>query len=57
MLALTIAVGLPIVLLQFYKAFVGPISFGIQLVVVLIISVLAGIVLYIAYRSSARNQP
>lgn len=57
MVALALAVGLPIVLLQLYKIYVGPISFGWQMLLGIIISVLAGIVLYFTYRSSAQNQP
>ena len=55
--ALALALGLPLALLQLYKVYVGPISFGVQLVVGLIISVVAGIALYLTYRSSAQNQP
>lgn len=57
MAGLAVAVGLPLVLLQLYKIYVGPISFGIQLMVGLVISVLAGLALYLTYRSSAKNQP
>ena len=57
MVGLVLAVSLPIVLLQLYKVYVGPISFGVQLAVGLIISVVAGVALYLTYRSSARNQP
>jgi hypothetical protein len=57
MVALALAVGLPIVLLQLYKVYVGPISFGWQMLVGIVISVIAGIVLYFTYRSSAQNQP
>ena len=57
MVGLVLAVSLPIVLLQLYKVYVGPISFGVQLAVGLIISVVAGVALYLTYRSSAQNQP
>jgi hypothetical protein len=57
MMGLALAVGLPLVLLQLYKIYVGPISFGIQLAVGFVISVLAGIALYLTYHSSAQNQP
>ena len=57
MIALALGVGLPLGLLQLYKTYVGPIGFGTQLVVGLILSVLTVIVLYLAYRSSAQNQP
>jgi hypothetical protein len=55
--ALALAVGLPIVLLQLYKIYVGPIGFGIQMLIGIVVSVLAGLVLYLTYRSSAQNQP
>lgn len=57
MIALALAVSLPIVLLQFYKICVGPISFGVQMGFVVLVSVLAGIVLYLTYRSSSQNEP
>jgi hypothetical protein len=57
MVALALAVGLPIVLLQLYKIYIGPISFGLQMGLGFVISVLAGIGLYLTYRSSAQNQP
>jgi hypothetical protein len=57
MLSLALAVGLPLVLLQLYKIYVGPISFGIQLLVGFVISVASGVALYLTYRSSAQNQP
>jgi hypothetical protein len=57
MIALALAVSLPLGLLQLYKIYVGPIGFGTQLVVGFILSVVTGIVLYLAYRSSAENQP
>jgi purine-cytosine permease-like protein len=56
MIALALAVGLPVVLLQIYKIFVGPVSFGAQLGFGMVVSVLAGIVLYLLYRSTAQNQ-
>lgn len=57
MVALASAVGLPIILLQLYKIYVGPISFGVQMAIGVLVSVLAGVVLYLTYRSSAQNQP
>ncbi len=57
MAALALAVGLPILLLQLYKIYVGPISFGVQMGIGIVVSVFAGIVLYFTYRSSAQNQP
>ena len=56
MLALAIAVILPILALQLYKIYVGRIGFGVQLAVALLISLVAGLSLYFSYRSSARNQ-
>jgi len=50
-------VGLPVVLLQLYKIYIGPVSFGAQMGFGILVSILAGIVLYYTYRSSAQNQP
>jgi hypothetical protein len=57
MIALALAVLLPIVTLQLYKIYVGQISFTLQLSIAVGIAALAGMTLYFAYRSSARNQP
>jgi len=57
MVALAGAVALPIILLQLYKIFIGPLSFDVQLGVVLLASILAGLGLYFTHRSSARNEP
>lgn len=57
MVALALAVILPILVLQLYKIYVGKISFGVQMGLAIVISILAGLALYFAYRSSARNQP
>jgi multisubunit Na+/H+ antiporter MnhF subunit len=56
-IALALAVGLPVVLLQLYKIYVGPVSFDAQIGFGLLISILAGIILTRAYRSSAQNEP
>ena len=56
MVALAIAVLLPIILLQLYKIYIGRISFGAQMGLAVLISVFAGLALYFAYKSSARNQ-
>jgi hypothetical protein len=56
MIGLFLAVCLPIVLLQLYKIYVGPISFAVQMGFGALVSVLAGVVLYFTYRSSAQNQ-
>jgi hypothetical protein len=56
MIALTLAVILPIIALQLYKIYVGRISFGVQMGLAGVIAVCAGLGLYFAYRSSARNQ-
>jgi hypothetical protein len=57
LLGLALALLLPLVLLQLYKIYVGPISFGVQLVVGCLLSVAAGLALYLMYRSSAKNEP
>ena len=57
MVALAGAIALPIILLQLYKIFIGPLSFDVQLGVVLLASILAGLGLYFTHRSSARNEP
>jgi hypothetical protein len=57
MVALAMAVILPIIALQLYKIYVGRISFGVQMGLGVGIAILAGLALYFAYRSSARNQP
>ena len=57
MVGLAIALGLPLLLLQLYKVFIGPISLGLQLVVGCVIGIAAGLTLYLTYRSSARNHP
>jgi hypothetical protein len=56
MVALAMAVILPIVALQLYKIYVGQISFGVQMGLAVVIAAFAGLVLYFSYRSSARNQ-
>ena len=56
MAALALAVVLPIVILQLYKIYVGRISFGVQMGLAIAIAALAGLALYLVYRSSARNQ-
>ncbi|MCP9471274.1 MAG: hypothetical protein NNA30_00875 [Nitrospira sp.] len=57
MIALAGAVTLPVIVVQGYKVFVGPLSFDMQLLVVIVVSVFSGIGLYFFYRSSARNEP
>lgn len=57
MVALALAIGLPIVLLQLYKIYVGPVSFGVQIGFVILVSVLIGLGLYRIYGTSAQNQP
>ena len=57
MIALIIAVLLPLIILQLYKIYVGPISFDFQLGVGLLLSVILGLALHLTYRSSAKNQP
>lgn len=57
LLSLALAVILPLVLLQLYKIYVGTLSFGFQLALGLFLSVILGLALHFAYRSSAKNQP
>lgn len=57
MLALVLAVFLPLILLQLYKIYVGPLSLDFQLGVALFLSVILGLALHLVYRSSAKNQP
>ncbi|NGZ04640.1 MAG: hypothetical protein CV090_16490 [Nitrospira sp. WS238] len=57
MIALIIAVLLPLIILQLYKIYVGPVSFDFQLGVGLLLSVILGLALHLTYRSSAKNQP
>jgi len=57
MIALALAISLPLVLLQLYKLYIGPIGFGTQLLIAIIVSIFTGIGLFLAYRSSAKNQP
>jgi hypothetical protein len=56
-ISLALAVALPLILLQLYKVYVGPLSFDFQLGVGLVLSVILGLALHFAYRSSAKNQP
>ncbi|HEV2172088.1 MAG TPA: hypothetical protein VGR71_00900 [Nitrospira sp.] len=56
MVALALAVSLPIILLQLYKIYGGPISFVVQMGIGILVSIFAGIILYLTYRSSAQNQ-
>jgi multisubunit Na+/H+ antiporter MnhF subunit len=57
LIVLALAVGLPVVLLQLYKIYVGPVSFDAQMGFGILVSILAGLILYYTYRSSAQNQP
>ncbi len=56
LVALALAIGLPVVLLQLYKIYVGAVSFGALIGFGILVSILAGIILYYTYRSSAQNQ-
>ena len=56
MIGLALAVGLPLVLIQLYKIYVGPMSLEIQLAAGILISVVSGLALYRTSRSSTRNQ-
>jgi hypothetical protein len=55
-IALALAVGLPIIALQIYKIYVGPIHFIVQFGLAAFTSVVAGLWLYVSYRSSAQNE-
>jgi L-cystine uptake protein TcyP (sodium:dicarboxylate symporter family) len=57
MIVLILAVVLPVVTLQLYKIYVGPVSFNMQLGLSLFIATILGLILHFIYRSSARNQP
>ncbi|MBK9308307.1 MAG: hypothetical protein IPM58_14780 [Nitrospira sp.] len=57
LLALILAVCLPVVLLQLYQIYIGPVSFDAQMGFGIFVSILAGLILYYTYRSSAKNQP
>jgi hypothetical protein len=57
MMSLTLAVIVPLILLQLYKIFIGPLSLDVQLGLGLLVSVFLGLALHVAYRSSARNEP
>jgi hypothetical protein len=57
MIALVLAIILPLIFLQLYKIYVGPLSFDFQLGVELFLSVILGLALHLTYRSSAKNQP
>lgn len=56
-ISLAFVVVLPLILLQLYKIYVGPLSFGFQLGIAIFLSVILGLALHVAYRSSAKNQP
>ena len=56
-IALALAVGLPIIALQIYKIYVGPLHFIVQIGLAAFASVVAGLWLYANYRSSAQNEP
>lgn len=57
MVALALSLVASIVIPRLYELFFGPISLGARLVFGLIIAVVAGVVLYRTYQSSARNEP
>lgn len=57
MVGLALSICLPVALLQLYKIYLGPISFGMQVIIGLVISVVAGMLLYLAFHSSAQNEP
>lgn len=57
LLSLALAVAFPLIVLQLYKIYVGPLSFDFQLGMALLLSVILGLALHFAYRSSVKNQP
>ena len=57
MVGLALALALPLVLLQMYQVYIGPISVEVQLAVGVILSIAAGLALYLTCRTSARNHP
>ena len=57
MVALALAVVASIAIPRLYEVFFGPIGFGVRLVSGLGIAIVAGVVLYLTYQSSARNEP
>ena len=57
MVALGLAIVASLALPHLYELFFGPISLGARLISGLIIAVVAGIVLYRTYQTSARNEP
>jgi hypothetical protein len=57
MVALALAVVASIAIPRLYEVFFGPISFGVRFVSGLGIGLVAGVVLYLTYQSSARNEP
>lgn len=56
MVMLALAVGLPIILLQLYKIYVGSLSFEVQMGFGILMSIVSGVVIYLVYRSSAQNE-
>ena len=57
MVALGLAIVASLAIPRLYELFSGPISLGDRLISGLIIAVVAGIVLYRTYQTSARNEP
>jgi len=57
MVALGLAIVASLAIPRLYELFFGPISLGARLISGLIIAVVAGIVLYRTYQTSARNEP
>ncbi len=57
MVALALAVLSAFALPRLYEIYFGPLSFTMRLLAALLIAVIAGILLYFTYRSSARNEP
>jgi hypothetical protein len=57
MVALVLAVVASIAIPRLYELFFGPIGLEARLVSGLIIAVVAGVVIYRTYQSTARNEP
>jgi len=56
-LGLALAVVFPILLPLLYHHYIGPLSFGTQLIAAVIIALIGSLVLYFTYRASAQNEP
>lgn len=57
MAALFFAVVAPVALLILYERFMGSLGYWIRLLAVTGIAIAAGIMIFLLYRSAARNEP